>query len=102
MILKLNDIELELPDGSKVEISNDGKTAKVIVPEAEVVERIRIVEVEGPETIRYIPTQIQPYIPPSPQPYQPWSPWVPQPHYPWGTTSGGTVTLDGTGGGRSR
>jgi hypothetical protein len=107
MTINLNGIELELPDGSKIEISNDGKTAKVVVPEAEVIERIVVVEVEGPETIRYIPVNNEPYKPygPQVQPVSPWNPWNPNttpwvtgPQYPWGTTSGGTVTLDGTGG----
>jgi hypothetical protein len=54
MKLNLNGIEIELPNNAKVDVSKDGKSVKIDLPEAEVVERIRVVEVAGGSTERVI------------------------------------------------
>src|SRR5580698_2679168 len=95
MTINLNNITLELPDGSKIEISNDGMSAKVVVPET-VIERIVVVETEGPETIRIVPvnnafTQPNPLLQPNPTYVGPCYP------YSFGTADGQV----GVGGGGS-
>ena len=47
--LNLNGIELELPDNATIDISADGTKVKIGLPLA--VERIRVVEVQGPERL---------------------------------------------------
>lgn len=123
MKLQLNgkEIELDIADGLSVQVSEDGTKVKISGPEPEVIEKIRIVEVAGPETIRYIP-QItypdpQPYIPnvpyyptyPSPtSPGTPWPGTYPTgptgptgPHWIWtgGTLTGGLTDSGLSGGG---
>jgi len=58
MIITVKGIELEIPDNANVEILPNGRVkVNVAAVEAEVIERIRIVEIEvpGPETIRLVP-----------------------------------------------
>lgn len=56
MKLNLNGIEIELPNNAKVDVSKDGKSIKIDFPEADVKERIRVVEVpvEGTPVERII------------------------------------------------
>jgi hypothetical protein len=86
-------IEIELPDGASVSISEDGtkvKVADVPTAEPEVIEKIRIVEVAGAETIRYVPQPWNNWIYTTPPlPVYPTYPWYPA--YPWGTTPSGTI-----------
>ena len=69
MILTLKGIEIDVPEGASVEISEDGTKLKIGAPGQEVIEVIRVVEVEGPvrETIRLVPqptpTIINPFVP---------------------------------------
>jgi len=106
MTITLKGIQIELPEGALVEISDDGMKVKVSgVPttEPEVIEKIRVVEVEVPyETIRFIP-QSSPIIITNPTPWTPWQqPYTGTGTWPtWPTsptwTSTGTVTVDGSG-----
>lgn len=68
MIITISGIELELPEGSKVDIQNNGKKVKVDVP---VVEKIRVVEVEK---IRVVEAQSPHWI--YTQPLLPYQPYV--------------------------
>lgn len=49
MTITLNGIEIELPADAKVNVSEDGKRIKVELPEAQIVEKIRVIE--GPERV---------------------------------------------------
>ena len=82
MTVKLKGIEIEIPEGGSVDISEDGTKIKIGFPsEMEVDETIRVVEVEGPviETFRYVP-QPQPTI--INTPYVPYTPIYPGPCTP--------------------
>ena len=66
MKLNLNGIEIELPNNAKVDVSKDGKTVKIDLPEAEVKERIRVVEASpGEERVveRIKVVEVEKYIP---------------------------------------
>ena len=60
MKLQLNGIEIELPNDAQVQISEDGKSVKIDLPKAQVVERIRVVETQGSEKIveKYVPYEV--------------------------------------------
>jgi len=47
MKLNLNGVEIDLPNNAKVDVSQDGKHVKIELPEAKVVEKIRVVEREA-------------------------------------------------------
>jgi hypothetical protein len=51
MKLSLNGVEIELPNNAKVDVSSDGKRVKIEMPETEVTEKIRVVEVPGSSEI---------------------------------------------------
>ena len=55
MTIQLKGIELKLPEGSTIAISEDGTKVKVSVAPVEI-EKIRVIEVPGPvqETIRFV------------------------------------------------
>ena len=107
MTLQLNGVDIEIiGDDLKVDISRDGRKVTVSGPEPKVVERIRVVEVKGPEVIveriRFIanPSPYVPYLP-LPRPatpwVQPWNPWHPHtgPNWITGTTVVPTGTATG-------
>jgi hypothetical protein len=79
-VLNLNGIEIELPEGASVNVSEDGKKVKVQFPE-NVKEKIRVVEIPGPERVVEKIQFIEKYLPCSLQHYPSYSPCT-LPHYP--------------------
>jgi hypothetical protein len=87
MKLNLNGVEIDLPNNAKVDVSKDGKSVKIELPEAEVVEKIRLVEVPGEEKVVERIQVIEKYLPCTLQHY----PTYPSYPNPWITyTTGGT------------
>jgi len=105
MKLNLNGVEIELPNNAKVDVSKDGKSVKIELPEAEVDEKIRLVEVPGEERVveRIRVVEVEKYLPCTlphyPQTWPNNNPWITY------TTSGtqiqnpNTVTYGSTTGG---
>lgn len=86
MTLKLNGIEFEFPDGTQVEVSEDGKHVKITPKEADVVETIRFVENSGPDVVeRIVFRDIEVEKPCTKQHYPTW----PHNGYQWTTTTSG-------------
>lgn len=87
MTIKLQGIEIELPNDAKVDVSEDGKHVKIDLPEAKLVETIRVVEQPGEpvEVIRIVEVPVQ-----CDKPHYPtYTPTYPSPRtYPWGGTTG--------------
>ncbi len=95
MKLTLSGVTVELPDDVLVDFSEDGKYVKITTKPAEVVERIRVVEIPGPvqERIRVVEKIIEVEKPCPKQHYPPQWPHI---GYPWTTTTGGnTITWNG-------
>ena len=78
MKLQLNGIEIDLPNDAQVQVSEDGKSVKIGLPKAQVIEKIRVVETPGPERIveKYVPYEVpcnKQHYPTYPTyPYKPW------------------------------
>jgi hypothetical protein len=92
MKLNLNGVEIDLPNNAKVDVSKDGKSVKIELPEAKVVEKIRVIEkaIAAPverivERIKVVEVE-KPCCRPHYPTYPTW-PTYPSP-YTW-TTSGG-------------
>lgn len=86
MTLKLNGIELELPDGAEVQVSEDGKRVTVTTKPVEVVEKIRFVDSGEPKVIEKIVVREIEVEKPCTRPH--YSPYTWPNTYPWSTTTG--------------
>jgi hypothetical protein len=94
MKLNLNGVEIELPNNARVDVSEDGKSVKIGLPEPEVIEKIKVVEVESEERVverirvvevdRYIPCTL-PHYPCNRQHY-------PYPNWTYTTTTGNIIS----------
>jgi len=102
MLLKLKGIEIDVPEGISVEVSDDGLKIKLSVTAP--VEVIRVVEVPGPitETIRIVEVKedkplfpVTPWVPINPPFQHPWDTNHPIPATPWNPDTYRTST--GTG-----
>jgi len=91
MKLNLNGVEIDLPNNAKVDVSQDGKHVKIELPEAKVVEKIRVVEREASPVVERVVERIKVVEVEKPclRPHYPTYPW-----YTW-TTSGGQITCNG-------
>ena len=54
MTVQLNGVTIELPNNAKVEVSEDGNSVKVSLPEQQVVEKIRLVPSTEPKVVEKI------------------------------------------------
>jgi hypothetical protein len=88
MTINLNGVEIELPNNAKVDVSSDGKKVKIEMPEGQVTEKIRVVEVGSPGVSERIIERIKvvEVEKPCTRPHYQW-----QYTYPYATTSGGIV-----------
>jgi len=112
MTIQLKGIQIELPNNAKVDVSEDGKTVKVSMPETQVIEKIRVVgepkvierikvvEKNVPCPLNHYPfycTQPHPCDKPHYYPTYPSQPWI-----TWstsgGTLQGGNTTICNSGG----
>jgi hypothetical protein len=94
MKLNLNGVEIDLPNNAKVDVSKDGKSVKIELPEAKVVEKIRVIErgASAPIVTERIVERIKVVEQPCTRPHYPT-----YPTYPWYTytTSGQTQIVGG-------
>ena len=96
MTLKLNGIELEFPDGTQVEVSEDGKHVKVTPKESEVVERIVFRDSDPIERIVIREVEVEK---PCTKPHYHTYPNTYPNTYPWGgSTAGSDYQITWTGG----
>ena len=100
MTVQLNGVTIELPNNAKVDVSEDGNSVKVSLPEQQVVEKIRLVPSTEPKVVEKIkivekPCALLHYPPYCNQPHYPCNlqHYPSYPINPWGTwgTTGGTV-----------
>jgi hypothetical protein len=98
MKINLKGIEIDLPMDAQVEVSEDGTKVKIGLPKAEVVERIRVVEVPGESVERIRIVEVEKAIPCGLNHYPTWpnhQPW----HWRTTTTSGSGSDINGTSSG---
>lgn len=88
--LTIKGITIDVPAGSKIELSDNGETIKVVPPEPK--EKIRVVEkVVVKEKIVYV-DKPYPVYQPYPLPWKPYvQPWTPNPGITWMSTGSTTV-----------
>ena len=91
MKLNLNGVEIDLPNNAKVDVSKDGKSVKIELPEAKVVEKIRVIERAVAAPVERIVERIKVVEQPCTRPHYPTYPTWPhynQPYVTWTATGG--------------
>jgi hypothetical protein len=91
MKLNLNGVEIDLPNNAKIDVSQDGKSVKITMPEAEVIEKVRVVEVPTAERVieRIRVVEVDKYVPCT-------LPHYPNPYVTWTSPITGTTTVPAT------
>ena len=97
MKLNLNGVEIDLPNNAKVDVSKDGKSVKIDLPEAKVVEKIRVIERAVTAPVERIVERIKvvEVEKPCTRPHYPTYPWYNQPYVTW-TANGGITSSPNT------